>query len=173
MQMRFIHLAIADIIIPRGIYDTEYFTYLHGLLSLFSEYGLVAFVSMHQDVWSRYAGGSGAPAWTLEAAGFDLNALEDTGAAWLKGVRGHELSANERGLWPTGYTKLSASTMATLFWGGEIFAPKLQIEGQNIQTYLQSKFLDVWTALVKAVGDLDSVIGFEVSLLTLFVKSCE
>ncbi len=119
---------------------------------------------MHQDVWSRYAGGSGAPAWTLEVAGFELNALENTEAAWLKGVRGHELSANERGLWPTGYTKLAASTMATLFWGGEIFAPKLLVEGQNIQTYLQSKFLDAWAELAKVVGHLDSVIGFEVEL---------
>ncbi|KAG6899895.1 hypothetical protein C0993_005581 [Termitomyces sp. T159_Od127] len=70
------------------------------------------FVSIHQDVWSRYSGGSGAPAWTLELAGFDLDALEETGAAWLLGVKGGGHEESERGVWPTGYTKLAAATMA-------------------------------------------------------------
>jgi hypothetical protein len=93
-------------------YDTEYLTYLRSLLSLLPSYGLVAFVSLHQDVWSRYSGGSGAPAWTLEAVGFDLTALEETGAAWLKGVRGGGKIEAERGIWPCGYQKLAAATMA-------------------------------------------------------------
>ena len=75
-----------------------------------TQFGLCAIVSMHQDVWSRYCGGSGAPAWTLEAVGFDLNKLEETGAAYLGGVKvpGKE---HERGVWPTGYQKLACSTM--------------------------------------------------------------
>ena len=67
---------------------------------------------MHQDVWSRYTGGSGAPSWTLEAVGFDLNALEEAGAAWLGGVRGEGNDLATRGLWPTGYHKLAAATLA-------------------------------------------------------------
>lgn len=76
-----------------------------------SQFSLGAYISIHQDVWSRYSGGSGAPAWTLEAAGFDLEKLEETGAAYLGGVKvpGEE---HERGRWPTGYQKLAASTMA-------------------------------------------------------------
>ena len=76
------------------------------------QFGLTAFVALHQDVWSRYAGGSGAPAWTLEHVGFDLRALEESGAAWLRGVCGGGHSEAERGLWPCGYQKLAASTMA-------------------------------------------------------------
>lgn len=96
--------------ISRGIYDRDYLTYIRELLSLLPQYGLLAFVSVHQDVWSRYSGGSGAPAWTLEAVGFDLHALEETAAAWLQGVRG---DANaERGIWPCGYQKMAAATMA-------------------------------------------------------------
>ena len=71
-----------------GQYDTEYLDYLRALLSLLPQYGITAFVNMHQDVWSRYSGGSGAPAWTLTTVGLDLAALEETEAAWLKGVRG-------------------------------------------------------------------------------------
>jgi hypothetical protein len=96
----------------RGIYDTSYLSYLRSILSLLPQFGLTAFVALHQDVWSRYAGGSGAPAWTLEHAGFDLHALEESGAAWLRGVRGGGHSEDERGLWPCGYQKLAAATMA-------------------------------------------------------------
>lgn len=96
----------------RGIYDTEYLQYIRNLLSLLPKYGMVAFVSLHQDVWSRYAGGSGAPAWTMTAVGFDLNALEECEAAWLKGMKGGGHTEDERGLWPCGYQKLAAATMA-------------------------------------------------------------
>lgn len=75
-----------------------------------SQYSIVAIVSMHQDVWSRYSGGSGAPAWTLEAVGFDLTKLEETGAAYLGGVRDPGVD-HDRGRWPTGYQKLASSTM--------------------------------------------------------------
>jgi hypothetical protein len=95
-----------------GQYDQDYLTYVRSLLSLLPRYGIVAFVSLHQDVWSRYSGGSGAPAWTLTAVGFDLNELEETGAAWLKGVKGGGHVEEERGLWPCGYQKLAAATMA-------------------------------------------------------------
>jgi hypothetical protein len=103
-----------EAVAPSGpdVLDTAYLSYLHALISLFPQYGITCFVSCHQDVWSRFSGGSGAPAWTLEAVGFDLGALEETGAAWLAGVRpGHEM-AGERGVWPCGYQKLAAATMA-------------------------------------------------------------
>lgn len=103
---------LRSLILFRGIYDTEYLEYIRRLLSLLPKYGLIAFVSVHQDVWSRYTGGSGAPAWTLEAVGFDLHALEESGAAWLLGVKGGGHTEAERGIWPCGYQKLAAATMA-------------------------------------------------------------
>ncbi|KAG7096066.1 hypothetical protein E1B28_006746 [Marasmius oreades] len=148
-----------------GIYDTNYLQYIRGLLQLLPKYGMVAFVALHQDVWSRYSGGSGAPAWTLESVGFDLNELVSTGAAWLNGVEGGGHAEDEMGFWSTGYQKLAASTMATIFWAGETFAPKLTVEyrGQtmNAQHFLQTTYLDMFDQVVKAVGDLDGVIGFE------------
>jgi hypothetical protein len=128
---------------------------------------------MHQDVWSRFSGGSGAPLWTLRAVGFDaLNpqVLEETGAAWLKGVRGGGLTEEERGVWPCGYQKLIASTMSTCFWAGDDFTPRLKIRKEDsrgdadvpVQAFLQESFLGAWEALVMAVGDLESVVGFQV-----------
>ncbi|KDQ56751.1 glycoside hydrolase family 5 protein [Jaapia argillacea MUCL 33604] len=149
-----------------GIYDTNYLNYIRSLLSLFPTYGLTAFVSLHQDVWSRYSGGSGAPAWTLDIVGFDLEALEETGAAWLKGVRGGGHVEIEKGVWPCGYQKLAASTMATLFWAGDTFAPKLRVKTKGgeevpVQQFLQDAFLKMWDVVVNAVGDLEGVLGFE------------
>jgi hypothetical protein len=54
-----------------------------------------------------------------------------------------------------------------LFWGGDTFAPKLRVKGSNgqemsAQEFLQNSFLDMYDMLVKAIGDLEGVIGFEV-----------
>ncbi|WWC98544.1 hypothetical protein V866_005436 [Kwoniella sp. B9012] len=156
-----------------GIYDEGYLDYLRKLLESMEPYGLVAYIAIHQDVWSRYSGGSGAPGWTLTSAGFDLSndgeKLALSGAAFLDGIKGGRLGG-ERGLWPTGYQKLAAATMNTLFWGGETFAPSLKVatttsDGKikkiNIQTYLQDAFLKMFERLVDAVGDVGSVLGFE------------
>ncbi|EMD36757.1 glycoside hydrolase family 5 protein [Gelatoporia subvermispora B] len=150
-----------------GVYDMEYLDYLKSLLSMLPQYGMTAFVVMHQDVWSRYSGGSGAPAWTLEAAGFDLHGLEEPGAAWLKGIKGGGHTEEERGLWPCGYQKLAAATMATCFWAGDIFAPKLKVKDQvgeevHIQTFLQTCFLNMWEKVAETVGNLEGVLGFEI-----------
>lgn len=55
----------------------------------------------------------------------------------------------------------------TLFWAGDIFAPKLLVkntQGQDVpmQQFLQDAFLDMWETVVRAVGDLEGVIGFQV-----------
>ncbi|KAF8843464.1 glycoside hydrolase family 5 protein [Paxillus ammoniavirescens] len=149
-----------------GIYDMEYLTYIKNLLSMLPEYGLSAFVVVHQDVWSRYSGGSGAPAWTLENVGFDLHALEESGAAWLLGVKGGGHVEAERGIWPCGYQKLAAATIATCFWAGDTFAPKLKITAPNgnvksVQQYLQDAFLDMYALVAQTLGDVDGVLGFE------------
>lgn len=127
---------------------------------------------MHQDVWSRYSGGSGAPLWTLHAVGFDVlnpQVMEETGVAWLKGVRGGGHTEDERGVWPCGYQKLAASTMAACFWAGDTFTPRLKVKGEvgdgedvPVQKFLQETFLGAWEVLAKTVGDLEAVIGFQV-----------
>ena len=56
-----------------GLYDEEYLRYLHTLVSKMEDHGLGCFIDPHQDVWSRWTGGDGAPAWTLEVVGISLN----------------------------------------------------------------------------------------------------
>jgi hypothetical protein len=61
---------------------------------------------------------------------------------------------------------------STLFWAGSTLAPSFMVDGQgggrvNIQEYLQEAFLGSIQKLNEAVGDLDGVLGIEVSFLSL------
>jgi hypothetical protein len=45
-----------------GQYDEEYLTYLRAIVEKAAEYDIACFIDPHQDVWSRWTGGDGAPA---------------------------------------------------------------------------------------------------------------
>lgn len=87
---------------PNMDLDLEYIEYLRKLIEMMPKYGIKCFICAHQDVWSRFSGGSGAPGWvsnrpryflclrsltlelqTFEAAGLDIEAFTDTGAAYV------------------------------------------------------------------------------------------
>ncbi|HVU11201.1 MAG TPA: cellulase family glycosylhydrolase, partial [Phototrophicaceae bacterium] len=46
-----------------GIYDTDYLDYLHSVIKIAADYGIEVFIDPHEDVWSRWTGGDGAPGW--------------------------------------------------------------------------------------------------------------
>ena len=121
-----------------GIYDQAYLDYLYAIIKKAGEYGLDLFIDPHQDVWSCFSGGDGAPGWTLEVAGFDLTRLHTTGAAFLHQEHGDPFP---RMVWPTNYNKLAAATMFTLFFAGDDFAPQFKIDGVPVQEYLQSHYI--------------------------------
>ncbi len=64
-----------------GIYDEAYLAYLRKILQAAEKEGISVFIDPHQDVWSRWTGGDGAPAWTMEKIGMDLELLDRCGAA--------------------------------------------------------------------------------------------
>lgn len=179
--------------------DGEYIDYLRDLIAMMPAYGIKCFVCGHQDVWSRFSGGSGAPGWTFEAAGLDVAAFTDTGAAYVHGqdeARRQSLEApvdprepSGPFVWPSGYQKLAASTMATLFWAGDALAPKLTCrrspmktvspglprdlgrqtsreEGReeevvSVQTFLQDAYIEAFGRLADAISHLEACIGFD------------
>ncbi|CAO1626125.1 unnamed protein product [Sympodiomycopsis kandeliae] len=206
--------------------DLEYVAYVKELLNIAGKVGVKVVVSSHQDVWSRLCGGSGAPGWTLELAGFDIRAFHDTKAAYVHnldddavdasvvngsltngshtkgnhtngshtngnhtngklnghskangGVHHNTAAKDPREIsgpfvWPSGYQKLAAATMATLFWAGSIFAWKerhtlpddfdsgVEVD-VSVQELLQSSYLNAFGLLADEVGDCEAVIGFE------------
>ncbi|EPQ28323.1 uncharacterized protein PFL1_04150 [Pseudozyma flocculosa PF-1] len=165
---------------PNTDLDHDYIHYLTQLIQLMPKYGIKCFVCAHQDVWSRFSGGSGAPGWTFEAAGLDIHAFTQTGAAYVHSqdeLRRATAKANKAEpsgpfLWPSGYQKLAASTMATLFWAGDAFAPDLvctrtALDGSgrhevvSIQTFLQDAYFEAFGRLSDALSGLEACIGFE------------
>jgi hypothetical protein len=149
-----------------GIYDEAYLETLRKLVLKAGEYGMDVFIDPHQDVWSRFSGGDGAPGWTLEAAGLDMTHFDETGAAITHQRTGDPFgTSNEvRGpkmIWPTNTYKLAAATMFTLFFAGNDFAPGLKIEGEPIQDYLQGHYCAAILQAAQWLKDLPNVVGFE------------
>ncbi|KAK5799525.1 glycoside hydrolase superfamily [Linnemannia elongata] len=144
-----------------GIYDEKFIDSLIELIGLMPKYGIKCFIDPHQDCWSRFSGGSGAPGWTFEAAGLDLRKFKTTGAAYVHNTN-QDAGDSPPMVWPTNYTKLAASTMFTLFWAGDTFAPNKMYQGESIQQFLQNRYLECYRHLAKRLSRLDAVVGFEV-----------
>ena len=142
----------------RGTYDEAYLAYLRAIVEKAAEHGISIFIDPHQDVWSRFTGGDGAPAWTLEAVGFDLAALDETGAAITHQWHGDPFP---KMIWPTNYGKLANLTMWTLFFGGDLFAPGLRIGGIAAQEYLQGAYIAAMARVAEALVGLPNVVGFD------------
>lgn len=141
-----------------GIYDEDYLAYLHAVIKKAADYGIQVFIDPHQDVWSRWTGGDGAPGWTLEAVGIDLTKLYVTGAAINHQQHGNPYP---RMIWPTNFYKFGAATMFTLFFAGDDFAPLTTIDGVNTREYLQTHYINAMRRVAETLSDLPNVIGFD------------
>ena len=124
----------------------------------------LALTSCTQDVWSRWTGGDGAPAWTLELMGFNISNLHDCGAALTH--QGHILEHGSdkefpKMMWPSNHHKLACGTAFTLFFAGRFFAPFFEIKGKNIQDFLQDHYISAMAAVCKKLADEDNVVGFD------------
>ncbi|AET37508.1 hydrolase Ecym_1266 [Eremothecium cymbalariae DBVPG len=129
-----------------GIYDEEYLKYTVEFLRVIRKVGgIYVYFDPHQDTWSRFSGGSGAPLWTFHCAGLQPKRFQITDAAVLHNHYFDMKSKKEfmeypKMIWTTNYFRLAAQTMFTVFFGGKAFAPKCIINGVNIQDFLQERF---------------------------------
>jgi len=141
-----------------GQYDEEYLDYLYAIVKKAGEYDMTLFIDPHEDVWSRFSGGDGAPGWTLEAVGFDMTHFKETGAAIVHQTYGDPFP---RMIWPTNNGKLAAATMFTLFFGGNDFAPNTKIEGEPAQEYLQRHYIEAIRQVALRLKEFKHVIGYD------------
>ncbi|KAJ3181836.1 hypothetical protein HDU85_003351 [Gaertneriomyces sp. JEL0708] len=148
-----------------GIYDYEFIHYIVQVLQKCKQHGIRVMIDPHQDVWSRFSGGSGAPGWTFRAAGLDFTKFAATEAAIVHNVYSQP-ELYPAMIWPTNAYKLAAATMFTLFFAGRIFAPQCEVQGINIETYLQSHFFNAFSELASCIqksGGLEEnvVVGYD------------
>ena len=143
-----------------GRFDEAYLGYLRGLVALADEAGLRVLVDFHQDVWSRFTGGDGAPRWTLEEAGFDVDRLRASGAALFA----DQYEDQKRGVpWMANHERLACATMFTLFFAGEDFAPGRRAhDGSSLQQFLQDHYLMALERVARSLRPCPNVIGFDV-----------
>ena len=158
-----------------GVIDQEYMNYLSKLVDVAATYGIYVIIDPHQDVWSRFTGGDGAPWWTLDKVGFrtDSNVIHETGGAMLHSFaksndkndyNNGKQKANVSSLWGTNYGRLVPATMFTLFFGGDTFAPDFFVEDcgekKSIQSFLQDYYLEFMDAVALCLKDKTNVLGF-------------
>lgn len=148
-----------------GIYDEDFIQHTIEILRIAKSYGFYIFMDPHQDVWSRFTGGSGAPMWTIYACGLNPLSFAATEAAIVQNTY-PEPDKFPKMIWSTNYYRLAAGTIFTFFFAGRDFAPKCIIDGVNIQDYLQSHFVNACAHLAKRIheaGDLENevVMGWE------------
>jgi hypothetical protein len=141
-----------------GQYDEAYLDYLYAVVKRAADFDMVIYVDPHQDAWSRFSGGDGAPGWTFEVAGMDPAKFHETGAAVTHQALNQDYP---RMIWTSNYGKFACATMWTLFFGGDAFAPQTQVEGVPIQSYLQDHYLAAVSQVAERLQTFDHVIGYD------------
>jgi len=148
-------------------YDEAYLDYYAELCRLAGEHGLYVFVDFHQDVWSRMTGGDGAPAWLFEKVGLDFTKFHEAGAAHVMQykydfARGGRQEDNYPTMtWAQNYAYPANAIMWTLFFAGKTFTPDFEIDGQNVQDYLQQHYMGCLIEVAKRIEHMPHVIGFD------------
>lgn len=141
-----------------GQYDEEYLDYVLQLATRAQHHGLNMFIDPHQDVWSRFTGGDGAPRWTLDLIGFKPENFASSGAAYIHCMEEGPLPAM---IWPTNYSKLATATMFSLFFAGNILAPNCMIAGEPVQDFLQRHYFAAIQRLAAKLAHLPNIIGYD------------
>lgn len=141
-----------------GIYDEDYVEYVGRMVELAERKGFYVFIDPHQDVWSRFSGGDGAPGWTLESVGMEVGKIPQGDFGILQHVRGKKYVQMS---WPLNYAKYVTATMFTLFFGGNVFAPHRKVDEVSLQDYLQSKYIAAMCRLAHRLKNCKNVVGFD------------
>ena len=150
-----------------GQYDLAYLDYFAEVARLAGDYGFYVIIDCHQDAWSRMSGGCGAPGWTFDAVGLDFSRFHAAQAALVMqnafdyaAAASHQ-SGYPRMSWSSNYKLPANGLMWSLFFGGRWLTPDFRIEGQNVQDYLQGRYLACLDQVARRLAGMPHVIGIE------------
>ncbi|WVF72138.1 hypothetical protein IAT40_006950 [Kwoniella sp. CBS 6097] len=146
-----------------GKYDEAFIDYTIRILRKCREHGFRVFISAHQDVFSRFISGSGAPYWALLAVGLNPRRLHGTGSAvvhncYSKGGLGGEEGIKEAMIWNTNLHRLAARHCFTMFFASDQFAPKCTIDGMPVKDWLQGHYLSAYGHLADRLRDAGGIL---------------
>lgn len=151
-----------------GIHDADYLDYIEEIARRAAAHGFVLFVDFHQDVWSRMTGGDGAPGWIFEKLGLDFTRFHAAGAAHVMQYRydyaSGEAQQEDRFAmmsWARNYRMPANGILWTTFFAGAMLTPGWQVDGVNVQTFLQTHYLGAMAALARRLAGNPAVIGFD------------
>lgn len=150
-----------------GLYDADYLDYYAEICARAGRHGLHVFVDFHQDVWSRMSGGDGAPGWVFETVGLDFRQFHRAGAAHImQSLFDYSSPQRRQDAYPQmswgGNHRLPANAvMWSLFWAGNRLTPDFQVEGVNIQDFLQQSYIGCLEQVAQRVKAMPNVIGFD------------
>jgi hypothetical protein len=145
-----------------GVYDEDFLDALAALVERAARHDLLVWIDPHQDVWSRWTGGDGAPAWTLELAGLIPERMHAVGAAVIDAEhRAENGGALPPMIWVSNAGRLGAATMFALFFAGAQLAPGFTIDGNsNIETVLRARYAAMLGRVARRLRGLPNVVGF-------------
>ncbi len=150
-----------------GQYDADYLDYYVEVCRIAGRFGFHVFVDFHQDVWSRMAGGDGAPGWTFEAVGLDFTKFDRSGAAHVMQSRYDYTDPQRRQdaypqmSWGGNHRLPANAVMWSLFWAGRRLTPDFRIDGTNVQDYLQGAYLGCMGQVAERLRGMAHVVGFD------------
>ncbi|KAL2752089.1 glycoside hydrolase family 5 protein [Sodiomyces alcalophilus JCM 7366] len=148
-----------------GRYDETFIQNTIDILRVAKRYGFYVIMDPHQDVWSRFTGGSGAPMWTIYACGFNPHSFAATEAALVHNTY-PKPDEFPKMIWASNYWRLAVATIFAMFFSGRVMTPKCIINGVNIQDFLQGHFIAAVAHLARRIHEAgglenDVVIGWE------------
>jgi hypothetical protein len=145
-----------------GQYDESYLAYLRKLLLVMEKHGVSVYIDPHQDAWSRFTGGDGAPAWVLEALGMRPELMDATGAAltWQRYGEFHGGRLCPPMSWPSNYDRYAAATMFSLFFAGNYYAPELRVMGEPVQDWLQGHYIAAMRHAYRRLKNCSAIAGW-------------
>ncbi|MBO5137633.1 MAG: hypothetical protein J6B81_03935 [Spirochaetaceae bacterium] len=139
-------------------YDEDFLAQLRTALKQAEEFNLPVIIQPEMKGWSKATGGIGAPDWTLETAGIDIEKLKTCAEQKEQIIA----SKNELKLQDNPILAYATCTMQTLFWNSSNLALQTTFDGEKLQYFLQNSYIAAMKHTARRIKDCETVIGFAI-----------